>query len=600
MLGIGVLCAASAVAGDAAADESCLAPSAGALSQTGASSLAAVLTAGRADLKAGRTDDAAARFRSVAFGQADTATGLEATSLYLEALNVLGNQGRTACWDDMARDVPLLRETWCNESLGQSETETCVLVENVHWDVVRLRAQKLVEEADKKGPGVPEVVALYERGGQIYAEAFRDACETPVRTTKKPRLARASSCEELAYNAARAFTAARLRVKAIAMYRSLIAYGDLVGPSSLIGRAMHDLAGAYQAIAMYDLAADWHERFATKFPKEYYADESMNDAVILRLGLGEYDAAVKDVGFFLETWGKSKRNESAALVLALAAHHVERDEKEKARVTLAARMDSFEHGPLDLRIRAHALLAKITPARAKGEWGTVRALWSDPKQAERQLRAWWPSEDQARVDRRLAYAITAVGEAMVFAADEKRTTDVDTSRYPAFSGTGDRAGIEAFVRDKVKEWFDKKLAAITATEPEYIKVVEIQPVPPPKSVIAAAANVAKMWAGLADDLANPPINDSLRRDRALFRAYLTAAAPMIERARMRHAKPAMQKCIDLSVKYQIPDSAGRDCEAWLVKSFPDEWHRVDEIVPDLRVGPRTSPASPLPALLEPR
>jgi hypothetical protein len=326
----------------------------------------------------------------------------------------------------------------------------------------------------------------------------------------------------------------------------------------------------------------------------------MIDAAILRIGLGQDEQALKDRDFFLKTWGQAKRNESASLVHAFAAHHFERDEKEKARVMLAGGMAGFDRGPLDLRIRAHALYAKVAPGRASEEWATVRQLWSDPRQAEQQIRLTWSSDDDARKDRRLAQALTAVGEALVAAADEKRAADVDGLRYPAFRGTGDRAGIEAFVVGPVREWFDKKRTAITAVEPAYIKVLELQPAPPPKSVVASAATVAKMWSSLADELRNAPVTDRWRHDKTLYRAYLTAAAPMIQSALTRFAKPSMQKCVDLSVKYQMADSPARDCEAWLVKNFPDEWRAVDEIVPGLRSGPRSLPASPIPAWLDPR
>lgn len=586
---------------DARADGVCVHPAASANARAGASSFEGILAAGRADLAAGRAEDAAARFRSVAFDRVAVALALEATTLYLEALNVLGSKhNRDECYDEMARDVPLLRETWCNEALGQADGEACMLLDAVHWDIARLRAQKVVEEADKKG-GL-EVVPLYERAGHLYADIFRDACDTPVRNAKKPRIGNPSGCEEVAYNAARAFTAARLRAKAIAVFRSLLAYAEKTGATSspLVGRAMHDLAGSYQAIAMFELAAEWHEQYATLFPKERYASESMTDAAILRIGLGQDELALRDRDFFLKTWGHAKRNESASLVYAFAAHHFERDEREKARAMLGGAMESFDRGPLDIRIRAHALYAKVAPARASAEWATVRGLWSDPRTAQQRIRMTWASDDDLRKDRRLAQALTAVGEALVAAADEKRAAGVDGLRYPAFSGTGDRAGIEAFVVGPVREWFDRKRKAITAVEPAYIEVLELHPIPVPKSAVASAATVAKMWSGLADELRNAPVTDRWRHDKTLYRAYLTAAAPMIQSVLTRFAKPSMQKCVDLSVKYQMADSPARDCETWLVKNFPDEWRAVDEILPAFRAGPRSLPASPIPASIDPR
>lgn len=172
-----------------------------------------VATASHADTTCLRPDDAAVRYRQIAFGAADAASGLEATRLYLEALDALGRTGaRRDCWDDMARDVLPLRERWCQAS-GNADSDACVLVSTIHYDLQRLRAESFVVEADKKEGRAAS--ALYEKGAQLHFETFRDACHEPSSRRRAPRVRRAESCEELAYNAARAYAAAHDRTRAI-------------------------------------------------------------------------------------------------------------------------------------------------------------------------------------------------------------------------------------------------------------------------------------------------------------------------------------------------------------------------------------------------
>lgn len=471
--------------------------------------------------------------------------------------------------------------------------------EKPDWDAARERAIGLVDKADQGGGGLA-VAPIYERAGHLLMETFREACDTPVRNSERPKLAKPEKCDEVAFRAARAFAAAHLRAKALTTYREVIIFAQLTGNTTdLAARAMREIALSYQAIAIYDSAAEWHERYANDFPRDADAHVSLSDAAILRLGLGEKEQALKDVDTFVKAYAKSKPKETAAILLMIALEHFDDGAIEKSRVAVTSRMALFDHGPLDLRIRAHALAAKVAPSHAKEEWAIVRQLWADPRTAEQRIRGTWPGEEDWRTDRRLAQVLNAVGDARMAEADEKRAAEVDTLRFPAFTGKSERAGIEGFLANDVKSWLEKKRPAVEATEALYVKVLDVQPIPPPRAVIASGAAVGKMWASMAEDLRAGPAGAPWQRDKALRQVYLDAVAPLLQQARDGRAKPAMKKCVELSVKYQLADSPARDCEAWLVKNFPKEWHAVDEIIPAFRTGPRTQLPSPLPAWLDP-
>ncbi len=305
--------------------------------------------------------------------------------------------------------------------------------------------------------------------------------------------------------------------------------------------------------------------------------------------------AGKERAFFGKTWGASRPAETAQVLYAFAATHAERDEKDRARALLASSMPTFDRAPLDLRVQAHGLLATVaaSPTVAKEENAIVLALWADPRGAMTAIQSAWATEDDAKRDRRLARALVVVGRAMVGAADDKRVADVESLPFPTYVGKNDVASVQAFARDKAKEWYEKKRAAIERVEPLYVRVLEIPPFPPPASVIAAAGAVGKMWGDLADDLKKAPVADAWRRDKVLYKVYLDALASALQPLLDGRAKPAMKKCVELSVKYQYTSPASQACEAWLESHYPREYHRVEEIVPTLRPGPRSSPVAPL-------
>jgi hypothetical protein len=551
---VGALLVVMAVAGSARADHTCveaLAPS--------NEKVEDVLARARSDFAGGNFEAAAKGFRDVAIGHADHPQALGAAQLYLETLNELGKKD-PACWDDFSRDVPELLRLHCS---GGKRSEECDLLARIHADVRRLAAQRLVERADKATGEA--ATALYASGGQKYLDLFHSEC-----TVSAPVV---QHCDEIAYNASRAFRAAHDVPHAIAAARELINLDASSKRSSpLAAKMKYELGGIYQSIAMFAEAADWYERYAVANPTGENAPRALSDAVILRLGLGEDDRATRDAEAFVKAYGSKKRLETAAILYALAAHDVDREAWDKARARLASNMKAIDEGSPDITIAAHALYGRVLARgrandAARIEYAKARDAWHDPAEAERAIKRAWPDEDEWRTFRRVAKALNAVGEAYWVAAEERRKADVDTIRAPAFT--------EA----KLKAYADDKRAAIARVEPEYIKILDLKPVPPPKWVILASASVSAMWTSLADDVARVP--DALKNDKTGRRAYENATRPTRDSV-FSQARPSATKCIDLSVKYQFWDPTVDACRDWLARRFPSEHWRVDELVPGLR------------------
>jgi hypothetical protein len=513
-------------------------------------------------------DEAALAFRDIAMRHADRDAGAYAAELYLEAENVLYRHfGRAACAAEMAADVPKLLELHCAGDHAQKNAEACSGLRVVQVNLARLEAERLVAAGEN------------ERGGQVYYDLFRRACEDPVANGQKPQ---AERCDEIAYDAAKAFQAARLLAKAIGVRRALVAFDERLHLGSpWAKKATYEIGANYQAIAVYEQAAEWFERYAKADPRAERADLALSDAVILRLGLGQEPDAFRDARDFLARYGAAKPGPTAALAFALGAHHAERGEWEKVKGALAPAMMVVDRAPPDLQIQAHAMLGRAhasleqgAPARA--EYARVRALWADPTSAEKKIRDAYPGEDDAQRDHRVTRTVTAVGEALFFAAEERRVAQVEPLKFPEYRGPGDEASVRAHVETRVKDWYTRKMAAIQRVESEYGKVLEIKPTPPPRWVIAAGSRAGLMWGDFVDDFRRAPIPRSWK-GTSLEHIYLGVLDAKSEPFKAQRAKPALKKCLSLATTYQFFDEHSRACEVWLAKNYKAEYHVVDEL-----------------------
>ena len=525
-------------------------------------------------------EEAALGFRDIALNNADRDVGIYAAQLYLESINVLGTYfEKGSCYEDMAGDVPKFVELYCQGDKASKNADQCTTLNKVQADLLRLQAQGLVSKADKEGG--KDAIALYDKAGTTYLEMFRRSCKDPVEAGRQPQ---AEKCDEIAYNSAKAFQAARLIAKAINVRKELLAYDEKTkGNSPLAKKAAYEIGGNYQAIAVYDLAAEWYEKYAKNDPGAPDADKALSDAIILRLGLGQDDQAIADAQTFTKSYGSKKPAQTAQVAFAIGAHYAEQENWDKARSSLMGSMSMIDKAAPDVQAQAHATLGRAHShlrggdPQAKGEYAKVRAIWANPGDAEAKIRGAYPAEDELQKDRRLMKAITAVGEAYFYAAEERRKAEVDPLKFPVYGGPGDKASVLKHIQTKVVDWYKKKEAAIAKVQPEYFKIVELKPSAPPKWVIAAGSRTGLMWGDFVDDFRAAPIPDYMKKDAELRGAYYDGLDAASEPYKVKYAKPALKTCLDYSVKYQYFDDFSRSCEVWLAKNYKAEYHVVDEL-----------------------
>jgi tetratricopeptide (TPR) repeat protein len=391
--------------------------------------------------------------------------------------------------------------------------------------------------------------------------------------------------EEVLYNAARAFQAARDIPKAITVRQILMDPTYHLENTDLARRAAYEIGGIYQALADYEQAATWYERYARENPKSDKSPDALSDAIVLRLALGQEADAIKDSELFNKNYGSSKPEHTARIAFVVGAHDIEKEDWGAARKKLSSAMSLIDrNAALDVQIQAHAMLGRVfvkldTAASAVTEYDKVRGMWKDPAAVVKKIQ-------ETGDDRRLAKALTALGEALFFFAEEKRQA-AEAIRLPGYSGSGRHEDIAELLATKVAPVMTARRKAVEDAEKAYFEVLEIQPIPPPRWVVAAAERVARMRGLLAAELRALPAPKSWKRQgrspwgprwedvRAAWRDALIDASEPDHLA----ARAAYRRCVELSLKMRSFDDHTQQCTSWLERNFAAEYPRLDEIAP---------------------
>jgi tetratricopeptide (TPR) repeat protein len=521
-------------------------------------------------LETGKWEEAAVGFRDVALNHPAHEAAVEAASLYLEAANALYSNAkspRPACLDEMAESLPRILSLHCEG--GKNEAE-CARLRRVKIDVEEARADRMVKSA---AGGAKDALRVYEKAGDTYLELARGCALSRIESGQEPLCNRP---DLLLWNAAEAYQSAHLLMKSIGVRKLLLDPRFKLEKNDLAKKSVLKLGGSFQAIAVYDEAAGWYERYAKEQPSADKADVALSDAIVLRLGLGQDDEALRNADLFMKTYGASRPVETAKVAFAIAAHDGQREDWDRVRRRLSSAMKLIDDkGALDVRMGAHALMGKAllrlkSDTAAGREYETVRALLEKPGAV-----AALAKDDPEGGTRRMAKALAAGGEALFYFA-EKEKRKVDAITFPAYRGPGTKAAVLRHIDTAVKAWVGRKAEAIARAEKEYRKMADIQPAAPPVWVIAAASRVGGMWGDFVREFRAAPIPDEIRRDDELRNAYYEALDRASEPQKLR-ARSAFEGCLAQSVTHQYFDAFSRACEVWLAKTYKDQYHRIDEL-----------------------
>jgi tetratricopeptide (TPR) repeat protein len=528
-------------------------------------------------------EEASIAFREIAMDNPDKDVGIYAAQLYLESVNVLGQHSqppRPSCFDDMASDVPKFIELYCTGDKFAKNQEQCTNLTKIQCDIQRIKAEKLVQLANKNGGS--SALQIFEQAGNTYYELWRKYGEEPMSQNQAPTC---DKLDEIVYNSAHAYQAARLIAKAIRARMTLLNPQFHMDTSPLAKKATLEIGKNYQAIAVYDAAADWYEKYAKMDKSAAGADGALSDATLLRLELGQEDEAIADAKLFTRNYGASKPEQTASIAFAVGTHYADKEDWEHAKGALTGSMNVINKAGPDIQVQAHATLARAYAhtrggeGNAKVEYAKVRALWQNPQDAIARINAAYASEDAGTKQKRVGKAVTAVGEAYFAAAEEAKKAQVDTIKFPVYKGNGSKEDVLKHVKTKVSAWLEKKRPAIEKVAAEYKKIVDLQPDAPPRWVIAAGSRVGLMWGSFVDEFRAAPIPEAWKKDAELRGVYYDALDAASEPIKTQRAKPALVTCLTYSVKFEYFDEFSRACEVWLAKNYKAEYHVVDELRP---------------------
>lgn len=355
--------------------------------------------------------------------------------------------------------------------------------------------------------------------------------------------------------------------------------------------AAFTLAKNLESVGEYGEAAQIVETAVRRFAKSDEAPEALLHATELRLGLGELDRAIDDVRTFSKNYGGKRPDDIPELVVSVATELWNRGRAQELPAFLEQWAKLVDrHGNVRHRALTHALWGRVhahggATAKAAAEFDLVRSLWVRPEEGVKQLQALGGNESDQ--DRRLGQTLAAVGEALFFFGEQKRA-EAEALRFPEYTGSGDKESVRRFVQSKASEWMKVKLAAIEVADREYQFILQIQPAPPPRWVIAGAGRVGFLWSNFVADFrraptpkewsSSAPLPGTTITGVELKKLYLEQLASLSEPYRER-SKQAFQMCVAQSVRFQWVDEHSRACRDWLEKRYPKTWIRMDELAP---------------------
>jgi TolA-binding protein len=523
-------------------------------------------------------EHAALGFRDVALNHSDHESSSFAADLWLESLNVLyahAQPKKPGCLDELAIALPPLFDRHCKAGARDAPVAShCASLERVECDVGRKRAEAIVARAD----GGPEQgkLELYAKAGDAYLALWRKYGKGPIEAGGK---AKCQNLDQVVYNMAKAYQAARLLAKAIEARLILLDPRWGMHDTALAKRATYELGQNHQAVAVYDRAADYFERYAkdTEYKGED-ADRALSDAVVLRLGLGQQSEALESARRFEQHLGARRPERQSEIAFALASHHAEKDDWEGVRKNLSRSLALIDaKAAYDVRVQAHALNGRALAALgrhadAAREFARTRELWRDPAAAIKAIEA--AETDAAARERRVGRAVTAVGEAVFFFA-ERRRLKAEAMRFPVYRGPGTREAVLKHIQVEVLGWIKHKRPLIEQATAEYEQILALKPAPPPRWVIAAGARVGSMWSEFVREFRAAPVPDAIRKDPPLLAAYWEALDAASE-PQKQMARRAFETCTGYSARFQHFDEFSRSCEEWLALNFKADHHLVDE------------------------
>ncbi len=446
-------------------------------------------------------EEAAVIFRDIAWRHRDSDMAEYAANLYLDSLNVLGEQStppRPACYARIVSEVPAMLDMFCQGDAAATHADLCT-------DLRRLRCDTLYKAADAY-----KLRGEYKNAARAYLGVVREC----------PNYRR---LDDVLWNVSLMYEAARLLGRSIKVRQFLI---DKVPNSPHAKRALFLIGANYHALTVYQRAADYYEQFATQYPGEMAqncsadekranictnAPEALQNATFFRLGLGQDEKAVDDARLFEKNYKNRRPAEVSQVVYSIGAIYERQRNWQKV-------VDHYQN-----YLRQYGRAGKLDE-QVQARMAIAHAYWerNQRKQAEPEARAALAAWDRAHgtlrgdnaedTEARLAKAKNAVAQARFYLAElaYNEFLQLRAPEYtpPKTKARGKKGAAEAtkhltkWFQADFKRWFDRKSAALDKAQKLYVAAADLHV---PNWEIAGAARVGDMNARVVDAIRGAPV-----------------------------------------------------------------------------------------------
>jgi TolA-binding protein len=494
-----------------------------------------------------RYEEAAVLFRDIAWNHRDSELAEYAANLYLDSLNILGTQWqRSQCITEIADSIePLSGFYFATPEARDAHPDLCGVLQQLRCDTLRLSAEAAQRE-----------------------RRYRDAATILVGIAREHR--ECGRLDEVLYNAALNYEAARLLGRAIRVRTILI---QNFPESELARRAVYLVGANYHALAIYNQAAEWYERFARQFPGEDgsrcteeqrrtgtcpIAHEALQNAVFFRLGLGQQEEALEDARLFERNYRQRMPRETSQVIFSLGSIYERANDWNRVFGHYMNWLRQYGRRGLPHEViranvqlgRAQWELDRKDEARrhfeaATREWqrnaGERIAQLEDVSDEERQLY--------------LVRAKDAVSEALFYLAEYEYAA-FRAIRFPRFSGGRNLQRVQRWAENDFRQWLNQKREALVRAESAYNLIAQLEI---PQWEIAAAARVGEMYRSFMEQIREAPIPEEIENDDELYAIYVGA----LEDAARPLQVQAMDKfefCLTTATRVRWFNQFSQQCE----------------------------------------
>ncbi|WAS94702.1 tetratricopeptide repeat protein [Nannocystis punicea] len=217
-------------------------------------------------------------------------------------------------------------------------------------------------EAEELKEAIPRLLAgIGWKKGMTYLEAGRKGDPDGYRKCAEQFIAiyneygdAHEKASTLIWNAAECYEAAFLLGQSVRFRKILL---EKFPNSEHYQKTLSNLAGNYQAIAMYDKAAQHMELYAEKYIKDKQSPDYLRNAYLFRLGLGQDEQASADLSKYEGLYRKD--NPELAAKIFWSKHDILKTEEEKLKHAEEYLKIYGKNGGLDRRIVAEATIGQI-------------------------------------------------------------------------------------------------------------------------------------------------------------------------------------------------------------------------------------------------